>query len=1374
MEETSYAVDMRQLRNSNRHAVFLVRSQETVTVSHERETNDPRVTHAMNLKFDDYGNVLQSVSISYGRRPSSGKLCGISEGNQKTVKAIQQERQVIYSDHQYTRAIKGVDFHRNPELCGTSDYQVTGLTAPTDASLMFRLSDVMREASNIFAAATEVEFEDTPDPSAPAKRLVASSFKLFRSDDLGKTLQRGEIESRALPGESFQLAFTPGLLEKAYQGIDVRTEEEMTNIGGYVLLGNKWWRPSGTLHFCGSSSTETIEGAIDQFFTFTSFRDKYGESHVKYDCYHLLPEHTIDAVDSVTSVQNDYVHLQPDLVTDCNGNRTEILRSPLGEVVAMAVMGKRVDVVVVVEEENEGKGVKEEAGPSPVGDSLTGFHWTISKKEMQSFLSDPKHEIASQLLSHASTRSILVPHYSPTNSTPFAKATISRVIHAADDGDGSGILLVQFTYYDGLGRPIQVIKQADDVTEASAPNWHVSGWTVFNNKGLPVKQYQPFFHESHEFKNEAKYGSSAMTLFYDPLGRAVGSLSQNHTWTKVVYGSWQRMIYDASDNVLLRDPRKDPHVGHFFRGLWGDIDPPPDTWYSERIKPLCEPLYPRTTRLSTDPMEREAANKSAVHNDTPTVVHLDNLGRDFVTVLDNGCNGAHEYYASRNVFDIKGNIVTTIDAEDRDVTRTEFDMLGRGLRRSTMDFGEEWWVHDTAGNILERWQDNNIRIRTVYDPLHRPIGRYTMNPGSSTREETLFESFKYGEWSKDHGALNVNGRLHKVYDRSGLVVSGYDFKGNLIRTDHHLLSDHKSEINWAVEKDQTSCLEPAVATKTMSFDALNRVTEVSVTEDSEIPPKRIQYIYNCLSLVFSTSSKWPSTATPNPDWDPVVLNTHYDALGRKTAISYANKTTTKYEYDPVDLSLRRVHTVHTADKLKKTLQDLKYTYDAEQNITHIKDNAQQDIYFRNTCVTPDRDYTYDAINRLIQASGREGPGSPVIPNQRGSPVSLFTEFYSYSSTGNILSMKHQTSDGENSNWKRLYTYAERSPLQSEKFSNRLSSTMVGKVTDNYTYDTHGNMTSRPGIQVLKWDFQNQLIVSSAQRSLRGATYYNYDSAGIRVRKTTEGQSSSLKPLCQTVYLGGYEIFRKFDASGELLVKRCTLSVGEEPVCRVENEWNKIQTNKTVNNDSVIFRFQLLDHVGSIAAELDINGTILSYSEYSAFGKTVYSAQANSELVPRAYRFSGKEKDPETDLYYFGARYYDAALGRWTAPDPIGLGDGLNVYCYVRCNPVMLVDPDGRTADEEFFAAVAKLPQHQQSGQLTKEYHKRESKIESSWNMTVIPSVEPGEKYNFLVPRLEGFRAGGSNGSPVYVQDELLRISTSATSWVSLARPLYSC
>ena len=111
------------------------------------------------------------------------------------------------------------------------------------------------------------------------------------------------------------------------------------------------------------------------------------------------------------------------------------------------------------------------------------------------------------------------------------------------------------------------------------------------------------------------------------------------------------------------------------------------------------------------------------------------------------------------------------------------------------------------------------------------------------------------------------------------------------------------------------------------------------------------------------------------------------------------------------------------------MQNLHYTYDPVGNITHIRDDAQQTIYFRNRRVEPSADYTYDAIYRLIEATGREHlgqiggqPNPPTAPDAfngfhtrldhpgDGNAMGTYVERYVYDAVGNILAMQHRGSD----------------------------------------------------------------------------------------------------------------------------------------------------------------------------------------------------------------------------------------------------------------------------------------------------------------------------------------------------------------------------
>ncbi|MFZ5560159.1 MAG: RHS repeat domain-containing protein [Pseudomonadota bacterium] len=75
-----------------------------------------------------------------------------------------------------------------------------------------------------------------------------------------------------------------------------------------------------------------------------------------------------------------------------------------------------------------------------------------------------------------------------------------------------------------------------------------------------------------------------------------------------------------------------------------------------------------------------------------------------------------------------------------------------------------------------------------------------------------------------------------------------------------------------------------------------------------------------------------------------------------------------------------------------------------------------------------------------------------------------------------------------------------------------------------------------------------------------------------------------------------------------------------------------------------------DHVGSPGFVTDANGQVYEHLEYFAFGETWVQERSNIERRP--YLFTGKELGEETQLYYFGARYYDPRTSLWQSPDPI--------------------------------------------------------------------------------------------------------------------------
>ena len=113
-----------------------------------------------------------------------------------------------------------------------------------------------------------------------------------------------------------------------------------------------------------------------------------------------------------------------------------------------------------------------------------------------------------------------------------------------------------------------------------SPRWAGSGWTIFDNKGRPVRTYEPFFSATNGFEFAAQTGVSTV-LFYDPPGRVVATLHPDNSWEKTVFGPWAGRHWDGNDTVLVADPRSDADVGDYFQRLLGTG--PFTSWYELRI-----------------------------------------------------------------------------------------------------------------------------------------------------------------------------------------------------------------------------------------------------------------------------------------------------------------------------------------------------------------------------------------------------------------------------------------------------------------------------------------------------------------------------------------------------------------------------------------------------------------------------------------------------------------------------------------------------------------------------------------------------------------------------------------------------------------------
>jgi RHS repeat-associated protein len=1450
VKEQNFSIRTLQRRGTNRHAVFFTHAHEAISYHYERNPADPRIQHALTLEVDDYGNVLKQATIGYGRRmqirivDGQGNVQLVSNpgltGLHPTDQAKQTTALLTYTENRVTKdhdtgtdAIDRDDNYRVPLSCETLTFELTGYTA-TGSAGRFQAEDFVEpdpvlpgRLRNKYSA-PEVAYEDTAF-GPQRRRLIEWVRTLYRRDNLSGLLPLGDLQPLALPGESYKLAFTPGLLTQVFQRPHPGQPTESLLPDPAAILGGQagnrcgylqsqaakgdgrfpasdaddhWWIPSGQPFYStnpADNAVAELAQARQHFFLPRRYHNPFGQNaFVDFDTHDLLMVETRDALDNrVTVDANDYRVLQPCLVSDPNRNRIEFAFDALGMVVGTAVMGKPL--------------------PAPVeGDTLAGFDTDLTQAQLDGFFdaADP-HTTAAALLRDATTRVVYdldrfrrtrqAHPDDPTKWQPACNATLARETHAGDPLPPQGLKIqLGFTYSDGFGREIQKKIQAEpgplDSNDPTAPivdpRWVGNGWTIFNNKGKPVRQYEPFFSATHGFEFGVMVGVSPV-LFYDPAERVITTLHPNHIYEKVVFDPWRQTTYDVNDTCAARneqtgDPRSDPDIGgyvsEYFKALPADPAQPWHTWYAQRV----------TGALGQD--ERNAALRAAAHAHTPSNAHFDVLGRPFLTVAHNrvvcpdyDLDGSEEGFTTRVELDIEGNQRAVRDErrlpvdhlptgtlEQRIVMRYAYDLLGNRIHQQSMEAGARWMLNDVAGKPIRAWDSRGHNFTTIYDALRRPVEQTVRGTTGDSDPRTLnrdilVDKIEYGEpppnatpaEEAEAQRLNLRTRIYRYFDSAGIVTNAqldtngdpteaYDFKGNLLCNTRRLVSDYTTIADWL----QNPQLDDESFEGSTRYDALNRPIQ-SIAPHSSLGHGKfnvVQPVFNEANLlervdVWLERGNEPAGLLDanNEMPSPVgVADIDYDAKGQRVLIDYKTSNDpvirTRYAYDPdtfrlVHLYTRRGVDPQTAQGVAFTedcdnpappppataapdeppqaeacgLQNLRYTYDPVGNITHIQDDAQQRVFFDDQLIEPSNDYTYDALYRLIQATGREhlGQNGQQAPHSHddasrvrrphpnsGDLMARYCEKYVYDAVGNFLSMSHHRLCTDDPGWTRAYDYLEPSLIEDGsggaplKSSNRLTRTTLSPAgnipqPEAYLHDTHGNMLRMPHLgggsagPNMHWNYKDQLRQTDLDG---GVAYYSYDASGQRVRKVREKASGLIE---ERIYLGDFELFRRHDGpigANSTTLERETLHLMDDKrrIALVET-----RTLDTVGDDEAarqLIRYQFGNHLGSASLELDLLAQIISYEEYAPYGSSTYQAVRSQMETAKQYRYTGKERDEGSGLYYNGARYYTPWLGRWVSADPTELADGLNRYQYVGASPANFFDPDGQERISGFSAS----------------------------------------------------------------------------------------
>ena len=203
--------------------------------------------------------------------------------------------------------------------------------------------------------------------------------------------------------------------------------------------------------------------------------------------------------------------------------------------------------------------------------------------------------------------------------------------------------------------------------------------------------------------------------------------------------------------------------------------------------------------------------------------------------------------------------------------------------------------------------------------------------------------------------------------------------------------------------------------------------------------------------------------------------------------------------------------------------------------------------------------------------------------------------------------------------------------------------------ESYVYDANGNQTQRNNVgggnYTLGYDTENRLVSVSGSAT---ATFY-YDGDGNRVKVTVAGTT--------TTYIGNY--FEWVSSTSNM-----------------KKYYYAGSTRVAMRTGSSTLNYLLGDHLGSTAITTNSSGVKIAEVLYYPWGGVRYS----SGTTPTSFRFTGQRWESSFNLYYYGARWFDPAAGRFVQPDTIiPQQQGVQAwdrYAYVNNNPVKYADPSG--------------------------------------------------------------------------------------------------
>jgi RHS repeat-associated protein len=669
-------------------------------------------------------------------------------------------------------------------------------------------------------------------------------------------------------------------------------------------------------------------------------------------------------------------------------------------------------------------------------------------------------------------------------------------------------------------------------------------------------------------------------------------------------------------------------------------------------------------------------------------------------------------HASQFAYDTRGRLQTATNALGQ-ATAFAYDQVGRVLQATAPDGSVISFEYDLAGRRTATTDAKGNRSTFAYDGAYR-LTSQTDADGQTT-------TFGYDAMSNSTSVTDALARTTNYeYDDFNRLVKtiyppvtpggtrlfesvNYDAIGNVKQR-----TDTAGRVNSFVYDDANRLIHATNAdnkTIDLEYDALSRITALvdalgqryRFSYDSVGRLKHLRRGASVMSFTYDAGGNRKRRI----DYNGALTVYRYDALNRLKTITYPDASTVDYAYDKLSRLQTATNESGTTNldynKMNRLTsvtdvfgQQVDYHYDPNGNRTKLSLNAVALATYRyddlnrltklldagNATFTYDYDalsrlaqqkapngvktkYQYDGIDRMTRQLDSKGAATIADRQYQYNPANQITQItepavtrhFSYDPLDRLVATSYSSSSQPNENYAYDAVGNRTSSYLSASYSyqpfNRLSNTSSA----NYSYDANGNLISKSeagGTTSYNWDFENRLKQVTLPNG--NTVSYKYDALGRRIQRIPSVGIST-----KFIY-DGQDVIKDINSDGS------TVAYLNGP--GIDNKLRLIDSR--LSSGPLYF---LDDHLGSTTKLTNSAGAVVEQSSYDSFGKPV-----NSSLT--RYSYTGRERDPDTGLMYYRARWYDPQTGRFISEDPIGLAGGINQYAYVGNNPLNGTDPTG--------------------------------------------------------------------------------------------------